>query len=125
MKEYINGLQHIGIPTKEFQKTVDFYESLGFETIYRTINGDDDVAFLRIGNLTIETYTGNAVNKTGSIDHIAIDVTDVEKAFDLAKKSGYKLLDEQINFLPFFENGVRYFTIEGPNAEKVEFNQML
>ena len=26
-----------------------------------------------------------------------------------------------VHFLPFWENGVKFFTIEGPNKEKVEF----
>ena len=29
------------------------------------------------------------------------------------------------HFLPFWENGVKFFTIEGPNKEKVEFSQYL
>ena len=30
-----------------------------------------------------------------------------------------------VHFLPFWENGVKFFTIEGPNKEKVEFSQYL
>ena len=29
-----------------------------------------------------------------------------------------------VHFLPFWENGVKFFTIEGPNKEKVEFSQL-
>ena len=35
------------------------------------------------------------------------------------------MLDSEINSLPFFEKGVRFFTILGPNAEKIEFNQII
>lgn len=125
IKEYITGLQHIGIPTRDFEKTVAFYESLGFEKYMQTKNGDDDVAFLRLKGLVIETYTGAAVGKTGSIDHIAIDVTDIEKVFELARNGGYRMIDDKINFLPtFWDNGTKYFMIEGPNGERVEFNQI-
>lgn len=126
MKEYVTGLQHIGIPTRDFAATLAFYGSIGFETTYVTKNGEDDVAFLQIGNLVIETYTApSPVGIPGAIDHIAIDVTDIDKAFAAAKAGGYKLLDQEIVFLPFFDNGVKYFMIEGPNGEKVEFNQKL
>lgn len=125
MKEYITGLQHIGIPTNDFKKTIEFYESLGFETYMQTKNGEDDVAFMRLKGLVIETYTGETVGKTGAIDHIAIDVTDIEKVFQLAKEGGYKILDSEINYLDFWDNGTRYFMIEGPNKERVEFNQIL
>ena len=29
--ENITGLQHIGIPTNDMDKTVDFYQKIGFE----------------------------------------------------------------------------------------------
>lgn len=121
---YITGLQHIGIPTKDFDATVDFYKGLGFETVMQTKNGGDDVAFLQFGNLVIETYTGDAVGSTGAIAHMALDVTDVDAVFKEAKARGYKMLDNDVNFLKFWD-GVRYFTIEGVNGERVEFNQKL
>ena len=34
-------------------------------------------------------------------------------------------IKDTIHFLPFWENGVKFFTIEGPNKEKVEFSQYL
>jgi catechol 2,3-dioxygenase-like lactoylglutathione lyase family enzyme len=124
ISKYVTGLQHIGIPTKDFNGTVDFYKGLGFETVMQTKNGTDDVAFLQFGNLVIETYTGDAVGKTGAIAHIALDVTDVDAVFKEAKAQGYKMLDDNVNFLKFWD-GVRFFTIEGVNGERVEFNQKL
>ena len=50
---------------------------------------------------------------------------DIEAAWRDAKACGYEIADTAINFLPFFENGVKFFTIIGPNREKVEFNQYL
>jgi len=121
---YVTGLQHIGIPTKDFKGTLDFYSGLGFKNIMQTRNGNDDVAFLEFGNLVIETYTGEAVGETGAIAHIALDVTDVDAVFKEAKTGGYKMLDSEVNFLKFWD-GVRFFTIEGVNGERVEFNQKL
>ena len=124
MKEYILGLRHIGIPTRDFGGTVKFYEGLGFKNIMQTKTGGNDVAFLEFGNLVIETYTGDAAGTTGAIAHMALDVTDVAAAFREAREKGYKVLDEDINFLKFWD-GVRFFTIEGVNGERVEFNQKL
>lgn len=36
--ETINGLQHIGLPTNDLEKTVAFYEGLGFSVALRTVN---------------------------------------------------------------------------------------
>ena len=29
LKEQLNGIQHIGIPTNDIEKTIDFYQTLG------------------------------------------------------------------------------------------------
>ncbi len=49
----------------------------------------------------------------GSIDHLAIDVTDVEKVYEKICAMGMNNLSDEIHFLPFWENGVRYFKIDG------------
>ena len=37
LKNYSTGVQHIGIPTNDIDKTVDFYHKLGFETAFENI----------------------------------------------------------------------------------------
>lgn len=128
LQEFVTGVQHVGIPTNDIEKTVSFYTGLGFEVALRTVNqsANEQVAFLRLKNLTIETYENHtAAGKAGAIDHIALDVSDIDSVFQMVQKKGYSLLDTEIQFLPFWKNGVRFFTIEGPNQEKIEFSQML
>lgn len=128
ISQIVTKIQHIGIPTNDIEKTITFYESLGFENVYTTVNekANEKVAFLRLENMLLEIYqNGHAVNKSGAIDHIALDVVDINAAFEIAQVDGYDLLDDSIQFLPFWENGVKFFTILGPNGEKVEFNQRL
>ena len=121
-KANTTGIQHLGIPTTDIKTTMAFYEGLGFETIWE--NGE--VAFMQLGTLVVETYTvEEAAMKNGAIDHVALNVEDIEAAWADAKACGYETEDKEINFLPFLENGVKFFTIIGPNREKVEFNQML
>lgn len=124
----VTGVQHLGLPTNDIETTIQFYKSLGFEVALRTVNeaANEQVAFLRLKNLVIETYQNNAaVGKPGAIDHVALDVDDIERVFSVIKDGGYTMLDQEIQFLPFWTNGVRFFTILGPNGEKVEFSQML
>jgi len=126
MKEYLTGLQHIGIPTKHLDKTIDFFGKLGFEVAFSTINEGNQVAFLKLGNLVIETYEDDQAKMMyGAIDHVAINVTDIETVFKNICAIGLNTLDDEIHFLPFWENGVKFFTIEGPNKERVEFSQYL
>lgn len=125
---FITGLQHIGIPTNDMQKTVAFYKTLGFQTALQTVNhaADERVTFLRMGHVTLEIYENKkAAMVSGAIDHIALNITDIEKVFDLAKEHGFPMSDTEIRFLPFWEQGVKFFTVSGPNEEKVEFSQYL
>lgn len=128
VKEQLNGIQHIGIPTNNIEATVHFYEKMGFETALRTLNEEagEKVAFLKLGSLVIETYENKASKmKAGAIDHVAIDVKDIERVYEMIDREGMNTTNDIIHFLPFWENGVRFFTIEGPNKEKIEFSQYL
>ena len=121
-----DGIQHIGIPTAELKKTCEFYEELGFERTFETVIGDGQhVAFLNFQNVTLELYEGEPAGKAGAVDHISINCLDVQKAYALAVEKGYPVVSNGIEELPFWKNGVRFFTIEGPNREKIELNQYL
>lgn len=37
-KMKIKGIQHVGIPTNDIQKSTLFYEGLGFEVVWQTTN---------------------------------------------------------------------------------------
>lgn len=128
LKEQMNGIQHIGIPTNDIETTVNFYKKLGFEIAFRTINeeANEKVAFLKLNSLVIETYENKmAKMEAGAIDHVAIDVKDIEKVYELVNQAGLNTTQDTVHFLPFWKNGVKFFTIEGPNKEKVEFSQYL
>ena len=129
MENLFTGVQHIGIPTNDMNATVDFYGRLGFKIAFETILQKENcrVCFFKLDNLCVEAYENRqALMKTGAIDHIAIDTTDIAAAFEFAKQGGFKLLDSEIQSIPsFWANGVKFFKIEGPNKEIIEFCQIL
>lgn len=124
--ETITGLQHIGVPTTDIEKTIEFYTTFGFSIDWRSMKAEDDyVCFLKNGSCVIEAYhVEKSAMANGAVDHIAMNVTDLDAMLAYAKEKGYEPI-EGPNFLPFYENGVRYFIILGPNHEKLEFNQKL
>ena len=84
------------------------------------------MAFLKHGTLVMETYENRAaVLKAGAIDHVALDVKDIADVFQYINEKVVNTTKDTILFLAFWENGVRFFTIEGPNKEKIEFSQYL
>lgn len=132
----IGGWSHLGIPVTDLEKSKKFYEDLGFIQVMNTEikkeEGTIKVAFMELGDFQIELYRlfgkdyeEMNLRKDGRIDHIALDVADIEKAFQELKEANFDIIDTEPNYLPFWDNGVRYFTIKGLDGEKIEFNQIL
>jgi catechol 2,3-dioxygenase-like lactoylglutathione lyase family enzyme len=64
--------------------------------------------------------------RDGHIDHIALNVLDIEAAYAEIRAAGLEILEPDVPvFLPFWAHGVKFFTVRGPDGEKVEFNQIL
>ena len=127
IQETITGLQHVGIPTDNLDATIAFYKDLGFETAGIFPNGANQCAFLKRDNLTIETWTGDqTVKETGAINHLSLNSTNIEETFAAAKAMDLQLVDQSIQSIPsFWDNGIRYFNILGPNNETIEFCEIL
>jgi len=126
MKENIKGLQHIGIPTEKYDETKLFYMKLGFIPYGETAIESKRAVFMKQNNIEFEVYEVDWSKKCyGAIDHIAIDVKSIEEAYLFIKKCGFAILEKEIMELPLKQKGVRFFTIVGPNQEKIEFNQLL
>jgi len=138
LQDNFRGLQHLGIPVTSLQNSVRFYTSLGFKRILSSTvevpeeNDTIQVAMMKQKDVIVELYqvTENELKelrnrKDGHVDHIAFDVADVEKAYQELKLTGYEMVEERPVFLNFWERGCKYFAIRGPDAEKLEFNQIL
>lgn len=127
VKEFSSGIQHIGIPTAEVQKTIDFYKGLGFSLATRhDINGRD-FAFMQLGNLLIEVIptTDTPAMCNGAVDHFCLDVKNIDTLYQRVKDAGYTLLSDSVNSIGFWNNGAKYFFIQGSNNEKIEFCEIL
>lgn len=124
--QWVSGIQHIGIPTSDIEDTIAFYEELGFTVEHRNrVPEGAKVAFLRMGNLVIETYEEGGNGLEGAIDHFALDCKDIRAAYEWVCRHGFMVVSDGIQELPFWENGVAFFIILGPNKERIEFCQRL
>jgi catechol 2,3-dioxygenase-like lactoylglutathione lyase family enzyme len=137
LQDNLQGLQHLGIPVTNLERSKDFYAQLGFIEAMRTdIQPQTEVirvAMMQHENFTIELYQLGqedlqeiAKRADGHIDHVALNVLDIEQAYMEIKAAGLEILEENAPiYLPFWEHGVKYFTVRGPDGEKIEFNQIL
>jgi lactoylglutathione lyase len=135
-KENMSGWSHLGIPVTDLERSKFFYERFGFkQTLHAEIPQDSEcirAVMMEKDGFTIELYQLTSKDipeirsrKDGRIDHIALDVADAEKAFQELKAAGLEPLESAPVTLPFWENGVTYFNVRGPDGEKVEFIQRL
>ena len=128
-KDDFTGVQHVGVPSKDLEATIKFYQSLGFEKIgpFPFENNTKHCVFLRFGNLTIETWDNDPVPmKIGAINHFALNTPNIEQAFADAKKENLHVLNDEIQHIPtFWDHGIKYFNIQGPNMETIEVCQIL
>ena len=119
----INGIQHLGLPTLDLAATIDFFRSLGFAIDWQGENKGVRVCFLARDGVVVEAYdAGRAAGIRGAIDHVALDTDNLAGWVAFLRQGGYSIV-EGPNFLPYYEHGVAYISIQGPNAEVVEFNQ--
>ncbi|WP_276373517.1 VOC family protein [Chryseolinea sp. H1M3-3] len=132
----ITSLQHIGIPVTNLEKSKAFYEKLGFtnvmESTFEFNDSQGTCVMMKLGGILMELYQmpsselGKIKNRNdGHIDHIAFDVTDIDKTFLTLKTAGFIVLEDQPIFLNFWKNGCKFFNIVGPDGERLEFNQIL
>ena len=125
---YFDDLQHIGMPTDDLKATVAFWEKLGFKKLgeFDTDDQGNEVVFMQYNHLTLEIWTGDgAVRKTGAINHISLNTKDADAAFKATKAEGFKLKDDEVQHLDFWDKGIKFFNIEGPNAETIEFCEIV
>lgn len=132
----INSFQHLGIPVSDLKRSEIFYERLGFRNVMSSpfdCDGDTGhVAMMEQNGMVIEIYQFPSsrlaeikTRKDGHIDHIAFDVDDADATYAELKSKSFQPIEEEPVFLPYWKNGCRYFTILGPDGERLEFNQIL
>lgn len=130
LKDKFDDIQHIGIPTKDLKATEKFWLALGFTKVgeFDTDVQSNGVIFMQKAHLMIESWLdgGNqATGIAGAINHISLNTTEIQEAFNFAKQENFDLIDSEVQSLDFWDKGIKYFNIKGPNGEIVEFCERL
>jgi len=135
-QEVLGGWSHLGIPVTDIDASVKFYKAFGFGVMMEaTIPvGEEDIKITIVerGGLSLEFYRLLAADlpeirgrKDGKIDHFAMGVRDVDRAFAELRAAGVKPIEDSPVDLPIGPKGVRFFNVRGPDGEKMELNQRL
>lgn len=132
----INHLQHIGIPVTNIRQSEAFYQQLGFQkatySAFDHNDGKGQMVMMKLNDILLELYQLPESDlqeirqrKDGHVDHVALDVEDIDKTYEALKEASFHIVEEKPVFLPFWEKGCKYFNILGPDGERIEFNQIL
>ena len=116
---YIKGLAHIGIYVNDMSNSIGFYNKLGF-TLDREENPGIKLAFLSAGTCLIELIEKPHERTAGIVDHIAIEVKDIESAVKDANEKGIKIDASAIRGVDLM-GGVKNVFFYGPDGERLEF----
>ena len=118
----VKGLSHIGIFVTDMERSVDFYKRLGF-TLDNEANIHVKLAFMSAGTCLIELIEQKDLSRpAGVIDHIAMEVDDIEAAVAQAKANGI-MIDAEINSVDIL-GGIKNVFFQGPDGERLEFFEM-
>lgn len=125
----ITGLAHIGLFVVNMEETVAFYtEKLGMKLGYSKIIDDNGkivkIQFIHLNSFVLECIEvpEEEIADRGRIEHLAIDVTNIEETkLELETKgivfNGDIVIDEDM--------GCKYIIFKGPNQEGLEINQKI
>lgn len=128
LKRFVRGFHHYGLPTRDMDATVAFYQKLGAEIVFEATVLEAGkpcrVVHLRVADLYVEAYERDEIaGAPGAIDHIAVSTDDIEGAFAEAKRLGLPFAKEEIGVSDYWPGTARWFHLIGPSGERVEFAQ--
>ena len=120
------GFHHIALKVNDFDKSLDFYQKLGFTVMATWGEGDERAAMIDIGDGgLIEMFAGGKNEEAlGRFFHLAIKADDIEMAYQTALDAGAKPRSEPktltINSSPR-KLDIHIAFVFGPDGEVIEF----
>ena len=120
----ILGLAHIGVKVRDIEASIRFYRDvLGFQLTSRQDLGATHLAFLNIGTCLIELVQKETYEErtAGQVDHIAMEVRDIDQLVCRLIEKNVKFLSNEINVAPDLLDGVKNIFFVGPDGERFEF----
>lgn len=131
-KSGLCGWAHLAIRVSNLQKSMGFYESLGFtrgkEGYLETESGRISIGFMELGEFQLELIENLQAGEKlpdGCLDHVALRVVDIYDAFRLCREKGFQLGSNTVKELSLFPSGIKYFMVQGPDGEKIELYWMM
>lgn len=120
----LTGLHHVSLHVKDIDAAEAFYRDiLGFETVKSVATESGTrLVFIKLGSLVLElTQPSDPAKRAqgiGSLQHVAINTTDIDQAVAELKAKGVVFQTDEI-----IENellNARLIFLDGPEGEMIE-----
>lgn len=129
---HVRGLAHLSLFVSDIERSLAFYTKvLGFTKTYYQDRADIFYAEIAAGNCVAEVVqwkdpseNGRWVGKRGTLDHVALEVANLDAAAAELSGAGIPIVDGPFE-LPDLNGGIRGLFIHGPDGERVELLQKL
>ena len=120
--DLIASQAHIGIRSEDVSVSRRFYEDIGFSLAEQALQPNGrPVIFMTKSGTTLEIYEPGVYEDAGALDHIAFNTVDIDACYEALVSSGYRAIEGQIMYMDLGYRRLKYFTINGPYGEKIEF----
>jgi catechol 2,3-dioxygenase-like lactoylglutathione lyase family enzyme len=118
----LTGIAHIALRVNDFQKTRDFYHTLGFEQAFEfTDSGKLSVAYIKVNDHQfIELIPRTSDSQPGGILHTCFEVADIESLFKAYVARGLQPTEPKKA-----RAGNLLFVMHGPDDQLLEYTQYM
>lgn len=115
-------VHHIGVMVSDIERSIEWYDRvLGLKVADRRELGTTRIAFLAAANTQIELIQrGGSFSTEGVVNHVALQVDDIEATITHLRAAGVVLGDAQIRTI---WAGGKIFFFAGPDGEVLELVQ--
>ena len=119
----VAGLHHAGLYVASLDRSLNFYADVfGLEVAEQFMFEGERLAFLRVGDQRLEliesTKKSTVPRAAGVVDHVALEVRDLEGWLARLRQHGVVLLDSSpVTVAPL---GARIVFYLGPDGERIE-----
>ena len=123
------GLAHIGVFVSNMERSMKFYmDNLNFESQGIDDLGATKIGFLKNGGCIIElvcheTYSNPPTR--GIIDHICLEVEDIDGLVADLKAKGIAMETEAVGYSDKIRGGVKNIFFRGPDGERIELMEFV
>ena len=125
------GFHHIAMYATDFEKSLEFYKALGMKPIVEWGEGKKRIMLLDVGNgdrIELFAKGGDEYSADGKWNHFALEVEDVEAAYNIAIAAG-ATPHIPPKTVPLDSHPMKITIqcgfVKGPDGEQIEFFRQL